>query len=110
GDKRLWDGVAKHAKPHQHINRRSIGIALCNRGPVGDGFEPYTYSQIGALCMLVDELKFRVPTLRYACGHADITRGKVDPGPMFPWDDLDLSQWGITRMVRDWDAGTWRAV
>lgn len=80
-------------------NTASYGIALCNRGPLAEAeggqpgkyhrpgfswthFEPYPAAQLQALSSLLAELAATTPTLRFVCGHEDLTRGKGDPGPL----------------------------
>ncbi len=122
------------------VNERSIGICLCNRGPVAPelaqtapdrfavaehtkrgfetwkAYERYTEQQAKALLSLLETLKSAHPTLEYLCGHQDVTRGKGDPGPLFDAlyysTDLHIQvpKLGITRIVHDWKAGVWNTL
>lgn len=103
------DGVARKS-----INLQSIGIDLENvgyvrRAPEGEGFidgyggrykgatpvraaggwyEPYTPAQLASLSNVVHWLARTLPVLRDPArwvGHSQIQTGKVDPGPLFPW-------------------------
>lgn len=115
-------------------NRRSVGIELCNAGwaralvgklppkRVYEGrhrnprskstrWETYLYDQIDALERLVSEIRAALPSLRFVCGHEDVTHydvtgagSKLDPGPAFPWDEI---AWCLTRVVYDFGAKRW---
>lgn len=113
------------------VNRRSVGISLCCRGPVteewiarhgedrawrgkhhkpGFGwrrFERFTAEQRAALVALLRDLKARLPSLLYVCGHEDVTGGKGDPGPCLPLLDIDWAELGLTYRRRDWRAKQW---
>lgn len=127
----LWDGARERM-----VNLRSIGIELCNWGPVtserevqhvvaGGGeiveaqcrkrgfatwrrWERYPEVQLQAAREVVTRLRELLPTLRYCTGHEDITTGKCDPGPLFPWETM---QCGLARCSRQWlrgmRAGQW---
>ncbi len=127
GDGHLWDGPVPPPRPGRRVNLRSVGLALCNRGPldVASGgvaarhdkpgvrwpaFEPYPDAQIWALKTWLAELVTRLPTLRWICGHEDITAGKADPGPLFPWDELSLADLGLQRVRRRWLSGLWEVL
>lgn len=121
----------------QRVNERSIGICLCNRGPVSlalaqgnpdryavakhtkrgfeawEAYEKYTEQQAKTLLVLLETLKSAHATLRYVCGHQDVTRGKGDPGPLFDtlYNTTDLHiqlpKLGLSRVVHNWTDGTW---
>lgn len=123
GDGRAWSKVPS-------INRRSIGVCLCNRGPVTEAwattypdrvwrgkhpkrgilwtrYERYTTEQRAALVALIADLKARLPSLAFVTGHEDLTSGKGDPGPCLPLLDLDWSALGLTYRRHDWRTGEW---
>lgn len=101
------DRVAHHVRGH---NERSIGIELVNRGRYPDWWdsrrqtmtEPYPAVQISALRALLVQLRRDYPNLRQIAGHEDLDTAlmpasddpaleihrKLDPGPMFPWDEV----------------------
>lgn len=100
------------------VNHASIGIGLCNRGPLGAAkgglpgvydrpgfkwthFEPYATAQIEALNLLVEYLADRYPSLRFVCGHEDFTKQKGDPGPLL-YDWLPPASTGLGRLRYDW--------
>ncbi|MEQ9506195.1 MAG: N-acetylmuramoyl-L-alanine amidase [Hyphomonas sp.] len=80
------------------VNQRSIGIELVNRG---DGIEPFTEVQIGALKALVAEIaaRYDLPPeaivthaalddrMQGDCGGQPLRRN-LDPGPLFPLEDV----------------------
>jgi N-acetylmuramoyl-L-alanine amidase len=99
--------VAHHVRG---MNERSLGIELVNRGRYPDWYhsgrqemsDPYPAPQIGALVALLREVSQRLPNLRWIAGHdsldrdqvaasddpAALVRRKLDPGPLFPWEEL----------------------
>ena len=98
------DRIAHHVRGY---NPRSIGIELVNAGRYPDWLdsrrqslhEDYPAAQIQALIALLDDLRARLPALRYIAGHeqldttqvpasddpAVLVQRKLDPGPWFPW-------------------------
>lgn len=108
--------VANHTRGY---NPRAIGVELVNRGRYPDWFdsrrqvpdEPYTAAQVDALVALVARLRVDFPNLALADGHEDLdtarvpasddpaktVRRKIDPGPLFPWDDF-LARSGLRRL------------
>lgn len=108
--------VAHHVRGH---NPNTIGIELVNLGRYPHWWdsrhqtmtEPYTAAQIAALVELLGELKREFPHLRQIAGHEDLDTAKLpasddpslevprklDPGPLFPWDDV-LEASGLERV------------
>jgi N-acetyl-anhydromuramyl-L-alanine amidase AmpD len=97
------DRVAWHATV---ANRHAIGIEIVNAGPVkalrqaknavhncrsGGTFTPYAAEQIEATKQLIAELH-RVPVVCVdpadILGHEHVQQNKVDPGPLFPVDQV----------------------
>lgn len=94
-------------------NPRSVGIELVNTGRYPHWLstgsqtmeEPYTAAQIASLDALLADLQRELPSLRFIAGHEDLdtacepasddpdvlVRRKMDPGPLFPWDEVLLS-------------------
>ncbi len=111
--------VANHVRGW---NAQSIGIELVNRGRYPDWFdsrhqamtEPYTEAQVAALCALLAQLRHAFPNLREIAGHEDLdtvrvaasddpakqVARKLDPGPLFPWDEV-LHGSGLVRIKAD---------
>jgi len=107
---------ANHVVGH---NADSIGIELVNLGRFPHWWdsrhqamtEPYPAAQIAALRQLLLELRTQFPALRNIAGHEDLdtrlvpatddasrsVRRKLDPGPMFPWDEV-LHDCGLVRV------------
>jgi len=103
-------------------NAHSIGIELVNLGRYPNWWdsrhqhmsEPYPAAQVAALRGLLAELRRRFPNLREIAGHEDLdtrmvaatddpaltVRRKLDPGPMFPWDEV-LRDCGLARAPGD---------
>lgn len=120
------------------VNGRSVGIELANCGwaphktPSFTGrhsnpashstqWEVYPQRQIESLAELIEQICDEVPTLKYVCGHEDVTNqytigdnpktvevekqagAKVDPGPAFPWIHVPR----LTRVYFDWKRKGW---
>lgn len=108
--------VAHHVRGR---NANSIGIELVNLGRYPDWWhagnqtmtEPYTPEQIAALRALLAQLRRDFPNLTLIAGHEDLDTArlpatddpkvdvprKLDPGPLFPWDDV-LEGSGLKRI------------
>ena len=106
-----------------HFNPRSIGIELINTGRYPDWndsrhqtmTEPYTEAQIKSLLGLLKHLRDVYPNLHWIAGHDVLDQRKepssdnpelllprrIDPGPMFPWDEVvvgsGLERWPGTK-------------
>ena len=109
------DRVAHHTRGY---NAKSIGVELVNTGRYPDWYqsghqqmtEPYPVVQIDSLVHLLNELVTELPGLTRVAGHEALDtdlqpalddpgvliRRKMDPGPLFPWQDL-LSKTLLTR-------------
>lgn len=120
------------------VNGRSVGVEISNcgwaphKGPSFTGrhsnpashstqWEEYPLLQIAALRELVELICDEVPTLRWVCGHEDVTNqytigddpktvevekqagAKVDPGPAFPWHEVPR----LRRVKFDWKRKGW---
>ena len=84
-----WKGV-------RDLNARSISIELVNRGD-----EAYPQEQIDALIELCKKLFETLPNLVEIVGHEDISKGrKKDPGPLFPWLDLEVAGLSVRQLDR----------
>lgn len=111
-------------QPVDTVNRRSIGIEICNRGwapgkrprtpakhrnprSTSTTWEVYPPEQIAGLAALIRELVQRNPSLKYVTGHEDVTNyvtaggSKLDPGPLFPWE-VPVAE-GLTRVMFDFN-------
>ena len=87
-----WGGVSD-------INSRSIGIEIVNPGHEW-GYRPFVPAQIAAVTALCNGILKRWPILpARVLAHSDIAPGrKIDPGELFPWDQL--AKQGIGRWPR----------
>lgn len=114
-----WVDVERVAHHVRRMNERSIGIELVNAGRYPDWYrsdqqlmaDPYMQPQIETLKKLLQRLERIIPGLSWIAGHEELDKGlvpaeddpeimirrKVDPGPLFPWDEAiagsDLSRW-----------------
>jgi N-acetylmuramoyl-L-alanine amidase len=99
--------IAHHAIGH---NEHSIGIEIVNSGRYPHWYssrnqvpsEPYATIQIAALKELLRYLKQRYPQINRLARHSDLDtallpaeddpavaiRRKIDPGPLFPWEEI----------------------
>jgi N-acetylmuramoyl-L-alanine amidase len=106
-----FDRISRHTYGY---NERSIGIELVNLGRYPDHFrsdnqqmtEPFTENQKSSLSELLVRLVKELPNLNTIARHSDLdkrfrpasdnpsiqVRRRLDPGPMFPWDEF-LSTW-----------------
>lgn len=113
------DRVAHHTRGY---NPNSIGVELVNIGRYPDWYlsghqqmtEPYPAVQIDSLADLLVDLVAQLPGLDRVAGHETLDtdlqpalddpvvmiRRKMDPGPLFPWQDL-LSKTSLTRFSND---------
>lgn len=90
-DKRAWHaGVSSWGGGGAtDINSRSIGIEIVNPGHEW-GYRPFPPPQIAAVIELSKGILKRWPiTPARVLAHSDIAPGrKIDPGELFPWDEL----------------------
>jgi N-acetylmuramoyl-L-alanine amidase len=108
--------IAHHVAHH---NTESIGIELVNSGRYPSWFsskdqvprEPYTEAQICAVVELMGFLKTRFPNLSQIARHSDLDkrvvpaednpavkiRRRIDPGPLFPWKQIQRHWEAITK-------------
>lgn len=121
----------------RHTNMRSVGIELCNVGwavekfavPAADvvsarhrnpasrspKWERFTLEQVNSLEMIVALSTAAMPSLRWVCGHEDITHqdtlgrigAKTDPGPAFDWGAIDWARYGLTYAPYDFAGKRW---
>ncbi len=90
-DHRAWHAGAGRWGTIDDVNSASIGIELDN-----DGRSPFPQSQIATLLRLLDDLitRHRIPRTQ-VIGHADMAPArKIDPGPLFPWQQLAKAGFG----------------
>ena len=122
------DGAITEYVPAERIahhvrgwNPRSVGIELVNVGRYPHWYDsghqamtqPYPAVQIDALLALLRHLGDTLPGLRHIAGHEELDTDrmqasddpaktvarKVDPGPLFPWDQV-LAQVPFKRLAR----------
>ncbi|NBB93888.1 MAG: N-acetylmuramoyl-L-alanine amidase [Gammaproteobacteria bacterium] len=113
GSVHQWVPLERVAHHVRGYNRKSIGIELVNRGRWPkwldsrhqEWAEDYSPEQIEALSLLLQTLRTRLPGLKTMAGHDELdigvvdatdnaaikVRRKVDPGPLFPWDDIEAT-------------------
>jgi N-acetylmuramoyl-L-alanine amidase len=94
----MWNGETD-------LNSCSIGIEIANAGHPA-GLPPYPEAQIRSVIALSRDLvtRWRIPAER-VLGHSDIAPGrKLDPGEVFPWDELQregVGHWVEPAAVQD---------
>jgi N-acetylmuramoyl-L-alanine amidase len=91
-DRRAWQAGQGRWGTITDVNSASIGIELDN-----DGHSVFAQPQIDALLRLLTDLttRWRIPPTQII-GHEDLAPGrKVDPGPLFPWQQLAANGFGL---------------
>jgi N-acetylmuramoyl-L-alanine amidase len=93
-ERRAWHAGVSWWAGSSDINSRSIGIELVNPGHEF-GYEPFPKAQISALIDLADGILRRYPIPAHrVLGHSDVAPArKLDPGELFPWEQL--AEFGI---------------
>ncbi|MBI1210647.1 MAG: N-acetylmuramoyl-L-alanine amidase [Alphaproteobacteria bacterium] len=88
-EKRAWHAGVSSWGGADDINSRSIGIEIVNPGHEW-GYRPFTQPQIGAVIELSKGIVKRWPiTPARVIAHSDVApERKIDPGELFPWDEL----------------------
>src|SRR4029078_1303820 len=86
---RAWQAGVSSWGGATDINSRSIGIEIVNPGHEW-GYRPFAAAQIAAVMELSKGILKRWPiTPARVLAHSDIRPGrKIDPGELFPWDQL----------------------
>ncbi|HRL21407.1 MAG TPA: N-acetylmuramoyl-L-alanine amidase [Alcaligenes sp.] len=98
-NRRAWHAGLGSWYGFTDLNTGSIGIEIVNPGRLDDGrWAPYTPEQIQTLIVLLKDLAQRHGvTPRNIIGHSDVApQRKLDPGPLFPWQELaraGLGRW-----------------
>lgn len=97
--RRAWHAGVSDWHNYTDLNTSSIGIEIVNKGRKDDGsWAPYSPDQITLVQALVQDLveRHRV-TPGNIVAHSDIApQRKIDPGPLFPWQQLaanGLGRW-----------------
>ena len=90
-EKRAWHAGVGSWEGITDINSAAIGIELVYKPG-----EEYQIAQIDSLIDLCHAIKSR-HVIKWVIGHSDcaFARGKVDPGPYFPWGRLAQAGIGI---------------
>jgi N-acetylmuramoyl-L-alanine amidase len=96
---RAWQAGVSSWCGATDINSRSIGIEIVNPGHEW-GYRPFPPAQIAAVIELSKGILKRWPiTPARVVAHSDIAPNrKIDPGELFPWDELARN--GIGRWPR----------
>lgn len=95
-EKRAWHAGESCWQNKTHVNDRSIGIELQNKGRQ-HGYHRFPKPQIDSLIFLCHALqKHHTFSAQNIVGHSDIApHRKHDPGEKFPWHTLALSGIGV---------------
>lgn len=93
--RRAWHAGESSFQGRESVNAYSVGVEIVNRGPIGDGWDPYPAAQMDGLLGLLGWLGEAHPECRgVVAGHEDVAPGrKRDPGPAFPWRRLAVAGW-----------------
>ena len=105
---RAWHAGDSQWRGRTWLNASTIGIELVNPGyrdtAAGRVWYPYSQAQIDQLILLLKDIvqRHQLP-LGSIIGHSDIApQRKVDPGPLFPWQqlaDAGLLRWPNAQQV-----------
>jgi len=93
-NRRAWHAGDSQWQGRTWLNGTTIGIELVNQGfydtPAGRYWQPFAPAQIEALIALLKDImqRHQLPP-GSILAHSDIApQRKVDPGPLFPWQQL----------------------
>ncbi len=103
-EKRAWHAGVSYWGGETDINSASIGIELVNPGHEF-GYEVFSKKQIKALVKLCQGLISEYG-IKPNCilGHSDVAIGrKVDPGHLFPWEELARHGIGVWPTPQEMD-------
>lgn len=97
-NRRAWHAGVSQWYGRTDMNSGSIGIEIVNHGNESGQWDPYTPEQISILAQLLQDIVTRHQIKPHnIVGHSDIApQRKVDPGPLFPWEQLakeGLGRW-----------------
>ena len=91
---RAWHAGVSEWQGTTELNAASIGIENVNSGPrdtpQGREWAPWPPDQVAAIIALSKDIvtRYGIPPTRVV-GHSDIApQRKIDPGPLFPWQQL----------------------
>jgi N-acetylmuramoyl-L-alanine amidase len=101
-DKRAWHAGKSYWRGVTDINSASIGIEIVNPGHEW-GYRPFPEIQIASVIALSrDIVKRHKITRGNVVGHSDIAPvRKVDPGELFPWDELARHRIALPRPTKN---------
>jgi N-acetylmuramoyl-L-alanine amidase len=104
-ERRAWHAGVSSWAGASDVNARSIGIELVNPGHEF-GYGPFPKAQISSLIDLADGILGRHPIPPHrVLGHSDVAPArKMDPGELFPWEQLaqfGIGAWPETHYRRD---------
>ena len=88
-ERRAWHAGVSYWAGETNVNGRSIGIELVNPGHEF-GYVPFASAQISALIELSRAILSRHPIPAHrVVGHSDVAPArKMDPGELFPWEQI----------------------
>lgn len=95
-EKRAWHAGKSYWRGETDMNSASIGIEIQNQGHSA-GLKPFPSIQIAAVIELCQTImqRWNIPP-QNILAHSDIAPGrKIDPGPLFPWQELATHGVGI---------------
>ena len=95
-ERRAWHAGVSYWAGETNVNARSIGIELVNPGHEF-GYVPFARAQIDALIGLAKAILSRhAISAHRVVGHSDVAPSrKMDPGELFPWQQLAACGIGV---------------
>jgi N-acetylmuramoyl-L-alanine amidase len=94
--RRAWHAGRSFWRGETDINAASVGVEIVNPGH-DLGYRPFPELQIAAVTGLLIDIRSRwtIPDARIL-GHSDVAPDrKIDPGELFPWNDLAAAGHGL---------------
>ncbi len=95
-EKRAWHAGRSFWRGERDLNSVSIGIEIVNPGHAF-GYVPFPEEQVAAVKDLLRDIfaRRKLPASRLL-GHSDIAPArKIDPGELFPWEELAAEGFGL---------------
>lgn len=103
--RRAWHAGVSSWYGRSDVNTSSIGVEIVNAGRKDGQFTPYATAQMRTVkALLSDIIRRHQIKPQNIVGHSDVApQRKIDPGPLFPWQDLarqGIGRWYDENLAR----------